>query len=210
LQVPSDIVISKGAEADIYLTSWYGNKAISKIRKVKPYRQNSLDYEIRRTRTVREATMLSVTKSIGIKTPFVYFVDSVSAEIIMEFIEGESVKEKMNQEVALQMGEIAGLLHVNNIIHNDLTTSNFLKVGENQLVLLDFGLSFFSERPEDKAVDLRLVKEVLYSAYVSVCHASFSRFLVGYSSVVGQKKMQSTLRKVVEIEHRGRYSRLTQ
>ena len=153
--------------------------------------------------------MLSVTKSMGIKTPFVYFVDPVSAEIIMEYIEGESVKEKMNQDVALQMGKIAGLLHVNNIIHNDLTTSNFLKVGENQLVLLDFGLSFFSERLEDKAVDLRLVKEVLYSAYVSICHASFSNFLVGYSSVVGQKKMQSTLRKVVEIEHRGRYSRLT-
>jgi TP53 regulating kinase and related kinases len=209
LQIPSDIVLRKGAEADIYLTSWYGNRAISKIRKVKPYRQNSLDYEIRRTRTVREATMLSVTKSIGIKTPFVYFVDPVSAEIIMEFIEGESVKETMNQDVALQMGKIAGLLHVNNIIHNDLTTSNFLKVGENQLVLLDFGLSFFSERLEDKAVDLRLVKEVLYSAYVSICHVSFSNFLIGYSSIVGQKKMQSTLRKVVEIEQRGRYSRLT-
>ena len=127
--------------------------------------------------------MLSVTKSMGIKTPFVYFVDPVSAEIIMEYIEGESVKEKMNQVVALQMGKITGLLHVNNIIHNDLTTSNFLKVGDNQLVLLDFGLSFFSGRLEDKAV--------------------------GYSSVVGQKKMQSTLRKVVEIEHRGRYTRLT-
>jgi TP53 regulating kinase and related kinases len=209
LQIPSDIILRKGAEADIYLTSWYGNKAISKVRKVKPYRQNSLDYEIRRRRTIREASMLSVTKSIGVKTPFVYFVDPVSAEIIMEFIEGESVKEKMNQDVALQMGKIAGLLHINNIIHNDLTTSNFLKVGENQLVLLDFGLSLFSDKLEDKAVDLRLVKEVLYSAYVSICHSSFSKFLIGYSSVVGQKQMQSTLRKVVEIEHRGRYSRLT-
>jgi TP53 regulating kinase and related kinases len=209
LQIPSDIILRKGGEADIYLTSWYGNKAISKVRKVKPYRQNSLDYEIRRRRTIREASMLSVTKSIGVKTPFVYFVDPVSAEIIMEFIEGESVKEKMNQDVALQMGKIAGLLHINNIIHNDLTTSNFLKVGENQLVLLDFGLSLFSDKLEDKAVDLRLVKEVLYSAYVSICHPSFSKFLIGYSSVVGQKQMQSTLRKVVEIEHRGRYSRLT-
>lgn len=209
MQIPSDIILRKGAEADICLTNWYGNKAISKIRKVKPYRQNSLDYEIRRTRTVREATMLSVTKSIGVKTPFVYFVDPVAAEIIMEFIKGESIKEKMNQDVAIQMGKIAGLLHVNNIIHNDLTTSNFLKVGENQLVLLDFGLSFFSERLEDKAVDLRLVKEVLFSSYVSICHASFSKFLIAYSSVVGQKKMQSTIRKVVEIEHRGRYSRLT-
>lgn len=209
MQIPSDIVIRKGAEADIYLTRWYGIKAVSKVRKEKPYRQKSLDYEIRRTRTVREATMLSITKSIGIKTPFVYFVDPIAAEIIMEFIEGESVKEEMNQDIAVQMGKCTGLLHVNNIIHNDLTTSNFLKIGENQLVLLDFGLSFFSERLEDKAVDLRLVKEVLYSSYVSICHAAFSKFLIGYSSAIGQKKTQATLRKVMEIEHRGRYSRLT-
>ena len=201
-------MLRKGAEADIYLTSWYGNRAISKIRKVKPYRQNSLDYEIRRTRTVREATMLSVTKSIGIKTPFVYFVDPVSAEIIMEFIEGKNLKEKMNESLALEMGRCTGLLHTNNIIHNDLTTSNFIKAANNQLVLLDFGLSFLSGRLEDKAVDIRLVKEVFFSSYVSICDLAFPKFLLGYSSVIGQKTMRATLKKVLEIELRGRYSRI--
>jgi Kae1-associated kinase Bud32 len=142
-------VLSKGAEADIYRTRWFGNDAVSKIRVKKPYRQKSLDNEIRRNRTLREATMLSNAKETGVRTPFIYFVDPVSAEIVMEFIEGINVKEKMDENLALQMGRYAGLLHINNLIHNDLTTSNFINSKNNQLVLLDFGLSFFSERLED-------------------------------------------------------------
>jgi TP53 regulating kinase-like protein len=202
-------VLSKGAEADIYRTRWFGNDAVSKIRVKKPYRQKSLDNEIRRNRTLREATMLSNAKETGVRTPFIYFVDPVSAEIVMEFIEGINVKEKMDENLALQMGRYAGLLHINNLIHNDLTTSNFINSKNNQLVLLDFGLSFFSERLEDKAVDIRLVKEVFSSSYASKYDLIFSRFLLGYSSIISQKDMRATLRIVHEIEQRGRYSRVT-
>jgi TP53 regulating kinase and related kinases len=201
--------LSKGAEADIYRTRWFGNDAVSKIRVKKPYRQKSLDNEIRRNRTLREATMLSNAKETGVRTPFIYFVDPVSAEIVMEFIEGINVKEKMDENLALHMGRYAGLLHINNLIHNDLTTSNFINSKNNQLVLLDFGLSFFSERLEDKAVDIRLVKEVFSSSYASIYDLIFSRFLLGYSSIIGQKDMRATLRIVHEIEQRGRYSRVT-
>ena len=88
--------------------------------------------------------MLSIAKEIGVRTPFVYFVDPISAEIVMEFIEGKNLKEEMNESFALEMGRCTGLLHTNNIIHNDLTTSNFIKAANNQIVLLDFGLSFLS------------------------------------------------------------------
>ena len=202
-------VLSKGAEADIYRTKWFGNDAVSKIRVKKPYRQNSLDNEIRRNRTLREATMLSNAKETGVRTPFIYFVDPVSAEIVMEFIEGINAKEKMDENLALQMGRYAGLLHINNLIHNDLTTSNFINSRNNQLVLLDFGLSFFSERLEDKAVDIRLVKEVFSSFYARISDLIFSRFLLGYSSIISQNDMRATLRIVHEIEQRGRYSRVT-
>lgn len=202
-------VLSKGAEADIYRTRWFGNDAVSKIRVQKPYRQKSLDNEIRRNRTLREATMLSNAKETGVRTPFIYFVDPVSAEIVMEFIEGINAKEKMDENLALQMGRYAGLLHINNLIHNDLTTSNFINSRNNQLVLLDFGLSFFSERLEDKAVDIRLVKEVFSSFYARISDLIFSRFLLGYSSIISQTDMRATLRIVHEIEQRGRYSRVT-
>jgi TP53 regulating kinase-like protein len=202
-------VLSKGAEADIYRTRWFGNDAVSKIRVKKSYRQKSLDKEIRRNRTLREATMLSNAKETGVRTPFIYFVDPISAEIVMEFIEGTNVKEKMDGNLALQMGRYAGLLHINNLIHNDLTTSNFINSKNNQLVLLDFGLSFFSERLEDKAVDIRLVKEVFSSFYACISDLIFSRFLLGYSSIISQKDIRATLRIVHEIEQRGRYSRVT-
>jgi TP53 regulating kinase and related kinases len=202
-------VLSKGAEADIYRTRWFGNDAVSKIRVKKTYRQKLLDNEIRRNRTLREATMLSNAKETGVRTPFIYFVDPVSAEIVMEFIEGINAKEKMDENLALQMGRYAGLLHINNLIHNDLTTSNFINSKNNQLVLLDFGLSFFSERLEDKAVDIRLVKEVFSSFYACISDLIFSRFLLGYSSIISQKDIRATLRIVHEIEQRGRYSRVT-
>jgi Kae1-associated kinase Bud32 len=153
--------------------------------------------------------MLSNAKETGVRTPFIYFVDPVSAEIVMEFIEGNNAKEKMDENLALQMGRYAGLLHINNLIHNDLTTSNFINSRNNQLVLLDFGLSFFSERLEDKAVDIRLVKEVFSSFYARISDLIFSRFLLGYSSIISQTDMRATLRIVHEIEQRGRYSRVT-
>lgn len=201
------VLLSKGAEADIYRTRWYGNKAVSKVRPGKSYRQKTLDFEIRRHRTIHEATMLSSAKYTGIRTPFVYFVDPVATEIIMEYIEGVSLKEKITLDLVLKMGKCTGLLHINNIIHNDLTTSNFINSKKDEIVMLDFGLAFFSERLEDKAVDIRLVKRVFYSSYVSICVDAFSEFIAGYMSITGEEKTQATLRKVLEIERRGRYTR---
>jgi TP53 regulating kinase-like protein len=204
-----DILIKKGAEADIYLTSWYGNKAVSKIRTVKPYRHKSLDCEIRKTRTIHEANIMSMSKLAGVRTPFIYFVDPIGAQIIMEFIDGENVKDIITPCLSAQLGRYTALLHINNIIHNDLTTSNFIRFKKKQLVLLDFGLSYYSERLEDKAVDIRLIKEVFYSLHFSISDRAFKNFLNGYSMVVGEKKTGMILEKVLEIEQRGRYARLT-
>ena len=61
-QEPKRKLIKKGAEADIFLISWFKEKAISKLRKPKPYRNALLDSEIRKKRTIHEANMLSATK----------------------------------------------------------------------------------------------------------------------------------------------------
>ena len=42
-------------------------------------------------------------------------------------------------------------------MHGDLTTSNFIFY-KNQIYIIDFGLSQNSIKPEDHAVDLRLIK----------------------------------------------------
>ncbi|MFZ0842517.1 MAG: Kae1-associated kinase Bud32, partial [Nitrosotalea sp.] len=61
-------LLKKGAEADIYITSWNGQNSVLKIRKKKDYRVHSLDTRIRTLRTIREAKMISEAKSFGIIT----------------------------------------------------------------------------------------------------------------------------------------------
>jgi TP53 regulating kinase-like protein len=197
-------LIKKGAEANIYVTHWYGKKAIMKVREVKPYRHQSLDAEIRRRRTVHEANMLSVAKLAGVLSPFVYFIDPVACEIVMEFISGKNAKDIMNPSLSLQIGKYAGLLHSKNIVHGDLTTSNFI-VG-NRLVVVDFGLSFYSERLEDKAVDVRLIKQIYSSAHFALFESLLESFLTGYSEIMNKSGTKKILEKVSEIEARGRYA----
>ena len=68
-------LIKKGAEADIYQTTWQNSKSILKIRKVKNYRNSTLDSKIRKQRTIKESQILSHVKSFGVPTPLVYFVN---------------------------------------------------------------------------------------------------------------------------------------
>jgi TP53 regulating kinase-like protein len=197
-------LLKKGAEADIFLTDWYGKRAIAKVRTVKAYRHKSLDLDIRRRRTIREAQMLSVVKPIGIMCPHVYFVNPISCEIVMEFLAAKNAKEIINSEISSQIGTYAGLLHSRNIIHGDLTTSNFLL--DDKLYLLDFGLSFHSDRLEDKAVDIRLIKETYSSVHHPQFETLFSGFLQGYSTIQGKNMVKKLLTKVSSIERRARYA----
>jgi TP53 regulating kinase-like protein len=174
---------------------------------MKPYRHKSLDSEIRRRRTIHEARMLSASKTAGVLTPFVYFVDSVRSEIVMELVSGKNAEYVLNPSLATAMGKYAALLHSKNIIHGDLATSNF--VLSTRLVLLDFGLSFYSERLEDRASDIRLLKEIYASTHFSVSDILFKHFLDGYSDILGEAAVRKILEKISEIERRGRYARFS-
>ncbi len=199
-------LIRRGAEADIYATVWHGRKAVAKVRAQKPYRHEALDAALRRQRTVHEASLMSDAKVAGVSTPFVYFVDPKRAEIVMQFVEGRQAKDALDAPLCRRIGRYAALLHKANIIHGDLTTSNFIVDGD-RLVLLDFGLAYYSERTEDMAVDVRLIKEVFTSAHVGA-KGAFSAFVRGYEGVAGKKKTAKVLANVKEIEQRGRYARV--
>ncbi|MDQ4050543.1 MAG: Kae1-associated serine/threonine protein kinase [Thermoproteota archaeon] len=201
------MLIKRGAEADIYIVEWDCTKAISKVRLPKPYHHPELDSLLRKHRTIHEASFMSSAKSAGVMTPYVYFVDPAKAEIIMEYIEGQNARDILTVDICYNIGRCAALLHTSNIIHGDLTTSNFV-MNKNRLVLLDFGLSYYSERIEDMATDVRLIKEIFTSAHVTIRKA-FSYFEEGYASVAGRKKTDKILENVKNIEQRGRYARVT-
>jgi len=203
-------LIKKGAEADIYTGTWKNSKSLFKIRKIKTYRNNSLDSKIRRQRTIKESQMLSQVKSFGIPSPLVYFVNLEKSMIVMQEIPGKPVHDLPESKIIAickQIGKLVGLLHKNGVMHGDLTTSNFI-LFKNIIYMIDFGLSQNTIKPEDHAVDLRLIKEILNSAHAKIMESSWKNFLIGYKSVVGMPYQTKIVKLVSEIESRGRYAQV--
>ncbi len=204
-------LIKKGAEADIYQSTWNNNNAIFKIRKIKNYRNSLLDSKIRKQRTLKESQILSQVKSFGIPTPLVYFVNLKKSLIIMQEIPGKPVNDLSESkivELSKEIGKLVGMLHKNGVMHGDLTTSNFI-LFQNTVYVIDFGLSQNSIKPEDHAVDLRLIKEILNSAHAKIMKSSWKNFLIGYKSIVGNTNYIKITNLVLDIESRGRYATVT-
>ncbi len=199
---------TKGAEADIYQSKWQNSKAILKIRKTKNYRNSSLDSKIRKQRTIKESQIMSQLKSFGIPTPLVFFVNLEKALIIMQEIPGKPVHdlpELKIVELSKEIGKLVGMMHKNGIMHGDLTTSNFI-LFQNTVFVIDFGLSQNTIKPEDHAVDLRLIKEILNSAHAKIMEPAWENFLIGYKSIVGNANYVKITKLVSDIESRGRYA----
>ena len=203
-------LIKKGAEADIYQTTWQNSNAILKIRKTKNYRNSSLDSKIRKQRTIKESQIISQVKSFGIPAPLVYFVNLKNTSIIMQEIPGTPVHDLSESKIiqlSKTIGKLVGMLHKNGIMHGDLTTSNFIFF-KNNVYVIDFGLSQNTIKPEDHAVDLRLIKEILNSAHAKIMIPAWKNFLLGYKSVVGNANYVKITKLVSDIESRGRYAQV--
>jgi len=201
-------LFKKGAEADLYKTKWQNSKAILKIRKAKNYRDPSLDSRIRKQRTIKESQMISFVKSFGVPTPLIYFVNLKTTSIMMQEIPGRPVHDLPQSkiiELSKEIGRLVGILHKNGVMHGDLTTSNFI-LFQNTVFVIDFGLSQNTIKPEDHAVDLRLIKEILNSAHAKIMISSWKNFLCGYRSVVGNSYHVKITKLVSDIESRGRYA----
>jgi len=201
-------LIKKGAEADIYLTSWNGNKSILKLREKKDYRNPTLDRRIREHRTIHESSIMSDVKSFGVCSPLVYYVDTKMCKIYMQHMKGKLVRDLSNQKMIKaceDIGKIVGKLHKNGIMHGDLTTSNFLSM-KNKVFVIDFGLAQRTDKIEDHAIDLRLFKEILNSAHADIMEKSWAGFLKGYKKIIGSSRHNRVLSQVSVIESRGRYA----
>ena len=99
------------------------------------------------------------------------------------------------------IGEQVAKLHSNGIIHADLTTSNMLYA--DKLYFIDFGLSFFSDKIEDKAVDLHLLKQALESKHFGVFDEAFKIILNTYKEKATDA--EAVLERFEVVEKRGRY-----
>ncbi|MEM2110652.1 MAG: KEOPS complex kinase/ATPase Bud32 [Candidatus Bathyarchaeia archaeon] len=206
------MLIKKGAEASLYLEEWHDRKVILKKRHPKKYRIPQLDREIQVQRTKREPQIIHRAKEAGVPTPIVFMVDLTEASIIMEFVEGKQVKHVLNdltpeerRKLCHYIGRLIGRLHSNDIIHGDLTTSNMILTPQNNVVFIDFGLSEQTKELEARGVDLHLMKRALASTHYKYADECFATIIEGYKEEMGEEAKKEVLKKIEEIERRGRY-----
>ena len=174
-----------GAEAKIFLDK----DRIIKKRLRKDYRIEEIDSALRKTRTRTEAKILE-----KIRRPKLISTDRTEI-IVMEFIDGINVRDLLDEKPELSE------LHDMGIIHGDLTTSNMIL--KDGIHLIDFGLSFFSNKLEDKAVDIHLFRQALESKHHKVCEKAYKYFLKGYKA----EKHKHILERLIAVEARGRYKK---
>jgi TP53 regulating kinase and related kinases len=143
-----------------------------KERFSKTYRHPVLDKQLTQRRVSQEARCLFRCKKAGIDTPALYLVDPEAATIYMERILGRILKDIIiegkadTDALADAVGAALAKMHDVNVVHGDLTTSNLMLRDDNtSLVIIDFGLSYVSKLPEDKAVDLYVLERAFSSTH---------------------------------------------
>ncbi|KAE8730672.1 Detected protein of confused Function [Hibiscus syriacus] len=193
------VLVKQGAEARVF-ESVFAGKGPS-LKNVSP-RNTGILLSI-------EARCMTKARRLGVSTPVLYSVDPVLHTLTFEYVEGPSVKDvflgfgsngvvqERLADIATQIGDAIGKLHDGGLVHGDLTTSNMLIRDEtNKLVLIDFGLSFTSTLPEDKAVDLYVLERALISMHSS-CGNVMDLILAVYKQ--SSKQWCSTLNKLAQV-----------
>ena len=194
----TEILISQAAEAKIFKK---GNTII-KDRISKGYRHPFLDKKLIKQRTKSEAKILEkASKIINVPTP----LKITENKIEMPYVKGEKLSESLESlNYKLICKEIAygiAKLHDNDIIHGDLTTSNLIWTDNSKLYFIDFGLGFISNRIEDKAVDLHLIRQALEAKHFSVWKECWKIIQDNYNS----KEREKIFEQLKKVEARGRY-----
>lgn len=203
--------IAQGAEAVIYSDQ----STVTKDRFSKKYRHPELDSRLRKSRTRREAKILTKLAEAQFPAPALVSMDDKEMKVYMSHIPGKLVKDVVDSleekgdsagYLALfrEIGSKVAMLHKMGIVHHDLTTSNMILHPEKKEVyFIDFGLSFFSDKIEDYAVDLHLLKHAVESRHYKIVNDCFDAVIAGYR----EKKMDAddVLKRLEKVEKRGRH-----
>jgi N6-L-threonylcarbamoyladenine synthase/protein kinase Bud32 len=191
-------IIAEGAEAKIVKID---KNTLKKLRLPKTYRISEIDTKLRKFRNKREFKILTklYEEKINVPKPIENIANKEEIAFIFEYIDGIVLKEVLTEKLLYKAFEEIMKMHKLDIIHGDLTTLNML-VKEGKIYLIDFGLSEFTHKIENKAVDLNL-----FFTCIKNEHPDFyfykEKLLKKYSKLEFGEKIIQRLKK---IEHRGR------
>lgn len=134
--------------------------------------------------------------------------------VVMAHINGKTLYSQLisgicDHKTPIDLGNLISQIHTAGIIHGDLTPSNILLFEEN-LFVIDFGLSFFSVRMEDRAVDVWMLEKIFKSLF-SECKLEgistfsvFDLFIKGYLQNMDDQSRDAFISKLTEVRERGR------
>lgn len=198
--------IAQGAEARILLN----DNIIVKERIKKNYRIPELDNKIRKKNTRFEHRLLKKAENV-VNVPQLIKSCDKSMIIKMEYIDGKKLRDMIDnisqenrKELFKKIGKDIAKLHNNDIIHGDLTTSNFI-IKDNKIYFIDFGLGFVSDKIEDKAVDIHLLKQALKSKHHMHFEELFNHLIESYKSEINNP--DNFEKRFEKVESRGRYKK---
>lgn len=141
-------LIAQGAEALLYRSTYLlpSLPCALKYRPSKPYRHPILDARLTKHRILSEARVLVKCRREGVPVPGVYALDETAGWLMVEWIEGEVVRIRLNEwlkrrkdagveegvddaelvDLMGRVGAAVGRMHAVGVVHGDLTTSNLM------------------------------------------------------------------------------------
>lgn len=210
------VEISRGAEGLVTRIAYLGRSAVRKERFPKRYRHPELDAKLTSRRLAQEARVLLRLRKSAIRVPAVYAVDLTKHVLILEDLGGSSLKTFLQRhcsDVALceRVMRAAGLqvarMHQCGVVHGDLTTGNIMISGnDEQICLIDFGLSGGNVTEEDMAVDLYVFERAVISAHSETAEPLNGAFLDAYRTELNDATVMGRLQ---EVRSRGRKRDMT-
>ncbi|MEM1897434.1 MAG: KEOPS complex kinase/ATPase Bud32, partial [Ignisphaera sp.] len=140
------------------------------------------------------------------------YIDDDAGLLIMSFIDGVSLRDSMDSlsienvcEVCRKIGLYVAKLHKNSIVHGDITTSNILLEKDSKNVyIIDFGLTNFTSRLEDQAIDVHIFFRSIESTHHNFEDLAKKCFIEGYRQIRGDYT-EKVLETVNNIRKMGRY-----
>ncbi|MFO8016954.1 MAG: KEOPS complex kinase/ATPase Bud32 [Candidatus Woesearchaeota archaeon] len=193
---------AQGAEARLFMDKG----EILKDRFSKAYRHPLIDEMLRKQRTRQEARILEKLSAADFPSPKLVDFDDKAMKMRMENIDGRLMRDALHEDpvrFSREIGRRIAELHNRNVIHGDLTTSNMvLKKDDGRINFIDFGLSFISEKVEDKAVDLHLLRQAFESKHYDMFEDCFEEAVNAYTEFAHEAG--NVLDRLAKVEGRGR------
>jgi len=187
----------QGAEATVSVSE----AGVVKRRQPREYRHPTLDARLRRERTRQEARLTSEARRVGVPTPVIRDVDLAETTLVFQHVGDADLRDALTEDSVRAVARHLARIHGAGFVHGDPTTRNVrVDAAGDAVFLIDFGLGYSTQDPEDHAMDLHVLAQSLTGTDDDAAH--LKRAAEDAYRAVGDDAVLDQLR---EIEGRGRY-----